>query len=40
MAAAREAGLIVIADGKRGDVPVSASAYGQALFGSTPTPVG
>ena len=40
MAAAREAGLIVIADGKRGDVPVSASAYGQALFGSTPTPWG
>jgi orotidine-5'-phosphate decarboxylase len=40
VAAAREAGLIVIADGKRGDVPVSASAYGQALFGSTPTPWG
>ncbi len=37
---ARKAGLIVIADGKRGDVPVSASAYGQALFGSTPTPWG
>jgi orotidine-5'-phosphate decarboxylase len=30
----------VIADGKRGDVPVSASAYGQALFGPTPTPWG
>jgi orotidine-5'-phosphate decarboxylase len=30
----------VIADGKRGDVPVSAAAYGQALFGSTPTPWG
>ncbi len=30
----------MIADGKRGDVPVSASAYGQALFGSTPTPWG
>jgi orotidine-5'-phosphate decarboxylase len=40
VATAREAGLIVIADGKRGDVPVSASAYGQALFGSTPTPWG
>ena len=39
-AAAREAGLLVIADGKRGDVPVSAAAYGQALFGATPTPWG
>ncbi len=38
--AVREAGLLVIADGKRGDVPVSAAAYGQALFGSTPTPWG
>jgi orotidine-5'-phosphate decarboxylase len=38
--AAREAGLLVIADGKRGDVPASASAYAQALFGSTPTPWG
>jgi orotidine-5'-phosphate decarboxylase len=38
--AAREAGLLVIADGKRGDVPVSARAYAQALFGSTPTPWG
>jgi len=33
--AAREAGLLVIADGKRGDVPVSARAYGQAMVGST-----
>jgi orotidine-5'-phosphate decarboxylase len=40
MSAARDAGLLVIADGKRGDVPVSAAAYGQALFGSTPTPWG
>jgi orotidine-5'-phosphate decarboxylase len=40
VATAREAGLLVIADGKRGDVPVSAEAYGQALFGSTPTPWG
>jgi orotidine-5'-phosphate decarboxylase len=40
VAAAREAGLAVIADGKRGDVPVSAAAYSQALFGSTPTPWG
>ena len=30
----------MIADGKRGDVPVSAAAYGEALFGSTPTPWG
>jgi orotidine-5'-phosphate decarboxylase len=40
VAAAREAGLLVIADGKRGDVPVSAAAYAQALLGSTPTPWG
>ncbi len=39
-AVAREAGLLVIADGKRNDVPVSATAYAQALFGSTPTPWG
>lgn len=38
--AARDAGLLVIADGKRGDVPVSAAAYAQALFGATPTPWG
>ena len=30
----------MVADGKRGDVPVSAAAYAQALFGSTPTPFG
>jgi len=30
----------VIADGKRGDVPVSAAAYGDALFGHTATPWG
>ncbi|MDX6669662.1 MAG: orotidine-5-phosphate decarboxylase [Solirubrobacteraceae bacterium] len=40
VARAREAGLLVIADGKRGDVPVTAAAYGQALVGSTPTPWG
>jgi orotidine-5'-phosphate decarboxylase len=40
VAAAREAGLLVIADGKRGDVPVTAVAYGQALVGATPTPWG
>jgi len=39
-AAARAAGLLVIADGKRGDVPVSASAYAQALAGATPTLAG
>jgi orotidine-5'-phosphate decarboxylase len=38
--AARDAGLLVIADGKRGDVPVSAAAYADALFGTTPTPWG
>jgi orotidine-5'-phosphate decarboxylase len=40
IAAARAAGLLVIADGKRGDVPVSSGAYAQALLGSTPTPWG
>ena len=38
--AARERGLLVIADGKRGDVPVTAAAYAQALVGSTPGPFG
>jgi orotidine-5'-phosphate decarboxylase len=38
--AARDAGLLVLADGKRGDVPVTAAAYAQALFGETPTPWG
>lgn len=37
---AREAGLLVLADGKRGDIAVSAAAYGQALVGATPTPFG
>ncbi len=36
IAAAQEAGLLVVADGKRGDVPVSAEAYGEALFGPPP----
>jgi orotidine-5'-phosphate decarboxylase len=40
VAAARDAGLLVIADAKRGDVPVTARAYAQALLGSTPTPFG
>lgn len=39
-AAAQGAGLLVIADGKRGDVPVSAAAYADGLFGSTKTPWG
>jgi len=38
--AAREAGLLVVADGKRGDVPSTAAAYGQALLGATETPWG
>jgi orotidine-5'-phosphate decarboxylase len=37
---ARRAGLLVLADGKRGDIAVSAEAYGQALVGATPTPFG
>ncbi|HEY2715267.1 MAG TPA: orotidine-5'-phosphate decarboxylase [Solirubrobacterales bacterium] len=40
VAAAQDAGLVVIADGKRGDVPVTAAAYAQALVGETPTPWG
>ena len=39
-AAAREEGLLVIADGKRGDVPVTARAYAQAFVGETPGPFG
>jgi orotidine-5'-phosphate decarboxylase len=38
--AARRAGLLVVADGKRGDVPVTSRAYGQALVGETETPWG
>jgi orotidine-5'-phosphate decarboxylase len=38
--AARETGLLVVADGKRGDVPVSAAAYAQALVGTMSTPWG
>jgi orotidine-5'-phosphate decarboxylase len=40
VAAAREYGLLVLADGKRGDVPVTARAYAQALVGETPGPFG
>jgi orotidine-5'-phosphate decarboxylase len=40
VAAAREHELLVLADGKRGDIDVSAAAYAQAFFGETPTPFG
>ena len=40
VAAAHEHGLLVIADGKRGDVPQTAHAYGQALVGSVEGPFG
>lgn len=40
VAGARRHGLIVIADAKRGDIDVSAAAYGQAFFGPTETPFG
>jgi orotidine-5'-phosphate decarboxylase len=38
--AAHRNGLLVVADGKRGDVPMTAAAYGQALVGETQTPWG
>jgi orotidine-5'-phosphate decarboxylase len=37
---ARARGLLVIADGKRGDISVSASAYAQGLIGGVETPFG
>ena len=37
---ARERGLLVLADAKRGDIAVSAAAYAQALVGATATPFG
>src|SRR4051794_10917977 len=40
VAAAHDQGLLVIADGKRGDIAQSAEAYGQALVGSTDGPFG
>jgi orotidine-5'-phosphate decarboxylase len=40
VAIASDHGLLVIGDGKRGDVPVTAAAYAQALVGSTPGPFG
>jgi orotidine-5'-phosphate decarboxylase len=35
---ARDAGLVVLADAKRGDIDVSATAYAQGILGATPTP--
>jgi orotidine-5'-phosphate decarboxylase len=40
VAHARRHDLLVIADAKRGDIDVSAAAYGQAFFGGTETPYG
>jgi orotidine-5'-phosphate decarboxylase len=40
VAIARDHALLVIADGKRGDVPVTARAYAQALVGETAGPFG
>jgi orotidine-5'-phosphate decarboxylase len=37
---ARQLGLLVIADGKRGDIGVSARAYARALIGGVDTPFG
>jgi orotidine-5'-phosphate decarboxylase len=37
---ARAAGLLVIADGKRGDIDVTAQAYADALLGGIETPFG
>jgi orotidine-5'-phosphate decarboxylase len=40
VAIARDHGLLVIADAKRGDVPVTARAYAQAFVGQSPGPFG
>src|SRR5918998_6455552 len=40
IAHARAAGLLVLLDGKRGDIDVTAAAYAQALLGATTTPFG
>ncbi len=37
---AHDAGLLVLADAKRGDIDVSARAYAQSLLGATPSPYG
>jgi orotidine-5'-phosphate decarboxylase len=39
-ARARERGLLVLADGKRGDVPSTAAGYAEALFGEPPPGLG
>jgi orotidine-5'-phosphate decarboxylase len=39
-ALSRDAGMLVIADAKRGDIDVSAAAYAEAFLGETPTPYG
>ena len=40
VAEARDRGLLVIADAKRGDIDISARAYGQAFFGGCESPFG
>ena len=40
VASAREQGLLVIADGKRGDIDVTAQAYAASLYGGQQTPGG
>ncbi len=40
VSSARDHGLLVIADGKRGDIDVSAAAYAQAFFGTPSSPFG
>ena len=40
VAHAREQGLLVIADGKRGDIGSTAAGYAQAFLGDVPTPFG
>ena len=40
VADARARGLIVIADAKRGDIDISARAYGEAFFAGTDSPFG
>ncbi len=37
---AKAAGLLVLADGKRGDIDISAAAYGRSLVAHTETPFG
>jgi orotidine-5'-phosphate decarboxylase len=40
IAIAKDNGLLVMADAKRGDIPTTARAYAQALVGETPGPFG